>query len=115
MVPSTVYKFPATFGGSALTAEKVVDLTVPKSTDKEAVSASAHPCTPAFLLRTYNTLYEFRATPGSTLEAAFSTTPTVVPVATETQGEGVAYRPNGQGYLTTTEGSQPPLNRVGCP
>jgi hypothetical protein len=107
-MPSTVYKLLATFGGAALTAEKVLDLTVPKSTDKEAVSASAHPCAPAFLLRTYNTLYEFRAAAGSPLEAAFSATPTVVPVATETQGEGVTYRPDGRGYFTTTEGSQPP-------
>ncbi|HMJ50782.1 MAG TPA: hypothetical protein VK540_01870 [Polyangiaceae bacterium] len=114
-MPSTVYKFPATFGGSALTAEKVADLTVPKSTDREAVSASAHPCAPAFLLRTYNTLYEFRAAPGATLEAAFAATPTAVPVATETQGEGVSYRADGRGYFTTTEGSQPPLNRVSCP
>ncbi|HMI83870.1 MAG TPA: hypothetical protein VK550_07230 [Polyangiaceae bacterium] len=114
-MPSSVYKLPATFGGSALTAEMVVDLTVPKSTDREAVSASAHPCAPAFLLRTYNTLYEFRAAPGSTLEAAFSATPTVVPVATETQGEGVTYRADGHGYFTTTEGSQPPISRVMCP
>ncbi|MET0594216.1 MAG: hypothetical protein ABW133_16055 [Polyangiaceae bacterium] len=113
-MPSAVYKFPATFGAGALTATKVIDLTVPKSTDKEATSASAHPCAPAFLLRTYNTLYEFRAAPGAMLEAAFAATPTVVPVATESQGEGVAYRADGKGYFTTTEGSQPPLNRVGC-
>ena len=113
-MPSVVYKFPATFGGSALTATKVIDLTVPKSTDKEAVSASAHPCAPAFLLRTYNTLYEFRAPAGSMLEAAFAATPTVVPVATEAQGEGVTYRSDGRGYFTTTEGSQPPINRVAC-
>jgi hypothetical protein len=113
-MPSAVYKFPATFGGGALMATKVIDLAVPQSTDKEATSASAHPCAPAFLLRTYNTLYEFRAAPGASLEAAFAATPTVVPVATESQGEGVAYRADGRGYFTTTEGSQPPLNRVGC-
>jgi hypothetical protein len=114
-MPSAVYKFPATFGGSALTAEKVIDLTVPKTTDREAVSASAHPCAPAFLLRTYNTLYEFRAAPGASLEAAFSAAPTVVPAATETQSEGVTYRADGRGYFTTTEGSQPAINRVTCP
>jgi hypothetical protein len=114
-MPSAVYRFPATFGGSALTATKVVDLTVPKSTDREAVSASAHPCAPAFLLRTYNTLYEFRAAPGASLEAAFSAIPMVVPVATETQGEGVTYRADGRGYFTTTEGAQPPIHRVACP
>ncbi len=114
-MPSAVYKFPATFGVSALTATKVADLTVPKSTDREAVSASAHPCAPAFLLRTYNTLYEFRAAPGASLEAAFSAIPTAVPVATETQGEGVTYRADGRGYFTTTEGAEPPINRVACP
>jgi hypothetical protein len=113
-MPSAVYRFAATFGGGTLTAEKVADLTVPKSTDREASSASVHPCAPAFLLRTYNTLYEFRAPPGSALEAAFAATPTVVPVATETQSEGVTYRADGRGYFTTTEGSQPLINRVGC-
>jgi hypothetical protein len=114
-MPSTVYRFAATFGGGALTAEKVADLTVPNSTDREATSASVHPCAPAFLLRTFNTLYEFRAPPGSALQAAFTATPTVVPVATETQSEGVTYRADGRGYFTTSEGSQPPINRVGCP
>ena len=114
-MPSTVYRFAATFGGGTVTAEKVADLTVPASTDREATSASVHPCAPAFLLRTYNTLYEFRAPPGSALQAAFTATPTAVPVATETQGEGVTYRADGRGYFTTTEGSQPPINRAGCP
>jgi hypothetical protein len=114
-MPSAVYRFAATFGGGTLTAEKVADLTVPNSTDREATSASVHPCAPAFLLRTFNTLYEFRAPPGSALQAAFAATPTVVPVATETQSEGVTYRPDGRGYFTTSEGSQPPINRVRCP
>jgi hypothetical protein len=114
-MPSAVYRFAATFGGGTLTAEKVADLTVPISTDREASSASVHPCAPAFLLRTYNTLYEFRAPPGSALQAAFTATPTIVPVATETQSEGVTYRADGRGYFTTSEGSQPPINRVGCP
>jgi hypothetical protein len=113
--PSAVYRVAATFGGGTLTAEKVADLTVPKSTDREASGASVHPCAPAFLLRTYNTLYEFRAAPGAALEAAFTATPTVVPVATETQSEGVTYRSDGRGYFTTTEGSQPAINRVTCP
>jgi hypothetical protein len=114
-MPSAVYKLPATFGGAALTATKVADLTVPSSNDREATSASVHPCAPAFLLRTYNTLYEFHAPPGSSLEAAFAVAPVVVPVAPEAQGEGVTYRADGRGYFTTTEGAEPPLYRTSCP
>jgi hypothetical protein len=112
--PATVYRVTGAFGGAAVVAHKIADLTVPKSTDRQTSAASAHPCGAGFLLRTYNTLYEFRVAPGAPFESAFAVAPVAVPVATETQGEAVAYAPDGLRYFTTGEGSMPALNRVDC-
>ena len=66
------------------------------------------------MLRTSNTLYEFRIAAGAPFESAFQIPPITVPVASETQGEAVTYRPDGRGYFTTGEGAMPALNRVDC-
>ena len=109
-------RFPYREGETKIDAkpEKVADLPVPKATDRPATSASAHPCGAGFLLRTSNTLYEFRIAPGAPFDSAFQVTPATVPVASETQGEAVAYRADGRGYFTTGEGAMPALNRVDC-
>ena len=65
-------------------------------------------------MRTYNTLYEFRISAGAPFDSAFQASPIAVPVATETQGEAVAYGPDGLSYFTTGEGSMPAINRVAC-
>jgi len=111
---SSVYRFPALAAGSTATLVKVADLPVPAAGDQPATAASAHPCGAGFLLRTNNTLYEFRITPGAPFEDAFRATPAMVPVGTEVQGEGVAYRADGRGYYTTSEGNSPPIHRVLC-
>ena len=113
--PSAVYKLPHPPDGAAVnTATHVVDLPVPGAMNREATSASAHPCGTGFLLRTYDTLFEFRIPSGAPFEDAFRATPVVVPAATETQSEAVAYRPDGNGYVTSGEGSGAPIYGVGC-
>jgi hypothetical protein len=114
-LPSTVYRLPATFGGPALVAQKVTTLTVPRMADGPATGASAHPCGAGFLLRTNTVLYEFRIPAGSPFEGAFDAVPVSAPLAVEVKGEGVAYRAEGRGYFTTSEGAMPPINQVGCP
>jgi len=111
-MPSSAYHLPA-FGGDG-DASKVGDLTVPAAGDQPATAADAHPCGAGFLLRTNNTLYEFRTPAGTALEQAFAVTPVEVPVADEQQGEAVTYRPDGGGYYTTSEGASPPIDFVGC-
>jgi hypothetical protein len=112
--PSAVYRLTGAFGQTGAVAQKVADLPVPKTSDRPATSASAHPCGAGFLLRTSNTLYEFRIAPGARFESAFQVPPVTVPVASETQGEAVAYRADGRGYFTTGEGAMPALNRADC-
>jgi len=109
---SAVYKLPA-FGAGGM-ASKVADLPVPAAGDQPATAADAHPCGAGFLLRTGNTAYEFRIAPGAAFESAFKVTPMVVPVGSEVQSEGIAYRADGRGYYTTSEGARPPIHRVLC-
>jgi hypothetical protein len=111
-MPSIAYRLPA-FGADGAAA-KVADLTVPTAADQPATAADAHPCGTGFLLRTNDTLYEFRIAPGSAFEQAFFATPGEVPVAVEQQGEAVTYRPDGSGYYTTSEGALPPIDAVSC-
>ena len=114
-MPSAVYKFPATFGGSTLTAEKVVDLTVPKSTDREAVSASAHPCAPAFLLRTYNTLYEFRAPAGVDAGSRVSRrSPPPFPSPPKHKAKASPTAPMAAATSRRRKAPSRPINRVAC-
>jgi uncharacterized protein YndB with AHSA1/START domain len=47
-------------------------------------------------------------------EQAFAAMPMLVPAGTEPQSEAVAYRPDGRGYYTTSEGNNPPVHRVLC-
>lgn len=113
--PSAVYRLPTTFGGAAAgMATKVADLTVPAAADTPATAGDAHPCGTGFLLRTNNTLYEFRIPAGTPFENAFRATPVVVPTAPEQQGEAVAYSPDGRSYFTTSEGDNPPIHRTAC-
>jgi hypothetical protein len=82
--------------------------------DSPATAADAHPCGLAFLLRTNNTLYEFRIAEGEPFESLFAATPNEVPFGDEQQGEAVAYGSDGLGYYTTSEGTNPPIHRVEC-
>jgi len=52
----------------------------------------------------------FLRPPGGSITDAFNTTPIAIPLVNEPQGEAIAFDPNGWGYFTTSEGSNPPLN-----
>jgi hypothetical protein len=112
--PSAVYHLPTLDPGRINLASKVAVLTVPRAGDLPATAASAHPCGAGFLLRTGNTLYEFRVPAGTPLRRAFSAIPVPVPVGEEVQGEAVSYRQDGRAYYTTSEGDMPPVHRVSC-
>lgn len=113
-IPSAVYRLPPAFTGAVADAIKIADLTVPGANDSPATAADAHPCGVAFLLRTNNTLYEFRVAEGEPFETLFTATPSEVPFGDEQQGEAVAYASDGLGYFTTSEGDNPPIHRTQC-
>jgi hypothetical protein len=111
---SVVYRAAAPLAPDRrVTLARVADLPLP--TGSLATAGDVHPCAPRVLLRTYNDLFEYRAAPGAPFESVFAATPVRVPAAGEIQGEAVAYRLDGHGYLTTSEGRMPPIQRADCP
>jgi hypothetical protein len=62
-------------------------------------------------LRTYTDLYEWPID-GDDVAAAFSADPVVSPLPETSQGEGLAYAPDGQSVLTSTEGTGGPVHRL---
>lgn len=63
-------------------------------------------------LRTYSHVLFWWRQPGATVaETLQSSAPCEAPVANEAQGETVALLPAGDGYVTISEGVNPPLNR----
>jgi hypothetical protein len=112
--PSKVYRYPAPLqAGATVTLEHVADVTVPAGS-LLVTGGDIHPTGARLLLRTYDHLWELRGAPGADFAALLAATPLSVPVATETQGEAVAYTVDGLGYVTASEGSGPPLYRTDC-
>jgi hypothetical protein len=111
---SKVYRFPTPFTpGTRATLVLVGSLGLAGS-EGAVTGGDLHPCQPKLLVRTYKTLWEFTAGSAQPYESVFSATPVLVPVASEPQGESVAYRSNGRGYFTASEGNDVPLHAVGC-
>jgi hypothetical protein len=108
--PSSVYRLPP----SMTTATKVATLSVPTGTDLAASAAAAHPCGLGFILRTYDKVYEFTVPPGEGFEASFTTTPQVVAMPDEPQSEGIDYRADGLGFITSGEGVGAPIVETLC-
>jgi hypothetical protein len=65
-------------------------------------------------LRTYDRVYEFVSPAGMGLEAAFTATPKVVAMPNEPQSEGIDYRADGRGFVTSGEGASAPIVQTAC-
>ena len=113
--PSSIYRLPSSMMTTAVArATKIATLTVPQSGELAASAAAAHPCGTSFLLRTYDRVYEFVSPAGMGFEAAFTATPTVVAMPNETQSEGIDYRADGRGFVTSGEGASAPIVETAC-
>lgn len=62
------------------------------------------------IIRTYGSIWVWTRPEGATAWEAFSSSPAEVPPETEQQGEAIAFDPDGAGYVTVSEGSNPPLH-----
>ena len=62
-------------------------------------------------LRTYTDLYEWTVS-GDDVAAAFDGEPTVTPLPSTQQGEGLAYAPDGASVLVSTEGAGSEVHRI---
>jgi hypothetical protein len=112
---SSVYRLAAPLSTTAVArASKVATLPVPASGDLAASAAAAHPCGLGFLLRTYDRVYEFLTPPGAGFEAAFGVAPKVIAMPDEPQSEGIDYRADGRGFVTSGEGTHAPIVLTAC-
>jgi hypothetical protein len=59
-------------------------------------------------------VYEFLVPPGADFEAAFSASPQVVGMPDELQSEGIDYRADGRGFVSSGEGASAPLMLTQC-
>jgi hypothetical protein len=66
-------------------------------------------CGARLLVRTRSALFLFAGARDVAMSALVATTPAMMPVANEPQGEAVAWRRDGRAYFTVSEGTDPPL------
>ncbi|MBM4363360.1 MAG: hypothetical protein FJ104_11810 [Deltaproteobacteria bacterium] len=109
-----VYRFPRPFTpGAPATLRFVATLNVPASAGR-VTGGDLHPCERRLLIRTTRALHELASPGEGSLDALFLSTPREVPVAAERQGEAVAYRLDGRGYFTASEGAEVELHASVC-
>lgn len=101
--PSTVFRIPDVADGGVAEAERVAELSVPSASDAPLTAGEIHPCGDRLLLRTYTGLFLVTQPEGAPFEEIFTAPPQGVPFAQEFQGEAVAWRWDGHGYLTAGE------------
>jgi hypothetical protein len=112
--PSSVYRVTPFSSTSVSVAVHVATLSIPKAGEGAASAAAAHPCAPRFLVRTYDRVYELRAPQGAAFEDAFKAVPNALAMPDEPQSEGIDYRPDGRGFVTSGEGLHAPVFVTGC-
>jgi len=112
---ASVYALPRTSGAISL-ARVVAMLDISDGDDRRITAADLHvdACGARLLVRTHDRLLELRGAATISVIELLRTTPMVLPVATEPQGESVAVSPSGDSLYTISEGDDPTLWRSSC-
>jgi hypothetical protein len=84
----------------------------PLTGDTLATSGDISPDGRQILLRTYDSAFWWARPAGASIEQVLSTAPCPVPVAVEEQGEAIAFSPDGESYVSVSEGEGAELFRV---
>lgn len=110
---SAAYRFPQPLTVDVtMTLQKVAELTPPLGTAL-LTGGDVHPAGVGLLLRSYTDLFYGPLRDGTIVSALLGEL-CAVPVATEEQGETVAWTATGDGWLTVSEGEGSPLYRTRC-
>ncbi len=83
----------------------VAPLAGSRTTTGGDISPSGH----EIAIRTYDAAYLWRRPPGSSIAAAFATSPCSIPLPREPQGEAIGFFSDGRGYFTVSEGVSQPI------
>jgi len=113
---SGVYRFPSADPDSyPVTLERVAEITVGSgSTSKLATGGSVAADGGRFVIRTLNQAQEYTIPEGAELEAAFSSSPKIIPLPSSSQGEAISYTPDGMSLITVSENVPSPVYEVSC-
>jgi hypothetical protein len=106
---ANVYRVSGLFtnGSKATTAEKVASFS---PSGGEVSGGDISPDGREILIRTDNSAMLWRRAAGTPVAQAFAAKHCVVPTAKESNGEAIAFLVDQSGYMTTSEGSSPPLS-----
>lgn len=102
-----IYTAPAPWGSSAVLT-KVGQISLPANT--LVTGGDVAPNGETIALRTYGSLLVFNRPAASTVANALTGTSCSAQVATEGQGEAVAFLADSSGYMTVSEGAHPDLH-----
>jgi hypothetical protein len=124
--PSSIFRAPASASASSQTRlEKVAEVDFAKLPAKVGIPSDAPPLPrgvghlptggdiaadgSVIAIRTYATVWMWSRDPGKSVAEALSAAPCEAATVLEPQGEAIAILPDGSGYLTASEGTNPPL------
>lgn len=108
--PSTLFVLRAPLASGVLEMVTTIEIggpLAPGSRNATAMDISATGT--GLLVRTYNRIHLFVRGDGETWTDALGRPSITVPAQTEPQGEAIAWRPDGRGYFTSSEGRMQPL------
>jgi len=112
-----IYQFPAITPGATVVLKKLGKFHPPTG-DNRITAGDMHPLGIGLLLRSYTKLFYYALdetlAPAAAIAATLTKPGCSVPVAYEKQGETVAWRLDGKGWLTVSEGHGQAIHRVGC-
>ncbi len=114
-VVSQVFKFPQPLNAtSTVTLLAVTTLAIPLPSDSDISGGDISPCGDALLLRTNDKAYQFNLGQGAAFDTIFSAAYVARTIASETNGESIAWSPDGRGYYSTSEGTAEQIHFRGC-
>lgn len=103
---SAIYRIGNYVAGGTATASRIASVPVPLATGGDITRAGD-----LIAIRNYGlSAYAWQRGSADDLAAALSRPPCTLPVASEHQGEAFGFLADGSGYITTSEGKNPPLN-----
>jgi len=112
--PARIYRFPLPLRpGRRVTLEQVKGRLARSIAPVPLVTGAAlSPDGTRLAIRTYLQAWEWRRRPGSAFAAIFAAAPEHVSLALESQGESIAYTPDGKALVTTSENPPAPIWRL---
>ncbi|MFD7045802.1 hypothetical protein [Rhodococcus jostii] len=114
--PARVYRAPAGLvAGSVTTLDLVTTLTVPAGSSNLVTGADVSADGRELAVRTYGGVLLWHRDLTSSLWGAWSSPPCSGPQPEESQGEAIAFYPDGRGYVTVGEGAHQYLHNFVAP